>query len=161
MSQLQKAIEELLKKQKEVELYSDIRDSLNDLLSNPKTDLEVTTKVIGEIQAFCQKKISLLEGVGSTAMVSTPEKEPIVAIVEEVSKKNVPAENASKKTEPIIDPLKFIVKYKDWQDKPVIVTDGYGNKVEGKVVGAAFPNLKVEFLDGSVLPTHPEDVFLK
>lgn len=156
MSKLQQAIQELMLKQQEVELYSALIEFLPGWANTDKKYEPVADKVTKELQAFCQKKIRIIEGIEP----NRPTKVESAQEVQQSTDKKPTPPPQNEEEAALRDPLKFVVKYRGWENKQVYVKDGYNNVVEATVVGASFPNLKLRLMDGTVLPASPLDVKL-
>lgn len=156
MSKLKDAIQQLMLKQQEVDLFTYVKDAVGGLVKDTEEYGEVKDKVLAEITAFCEKKIRIIEGVEEVRPEPT---EKVKESARQADKKVMPPPQDEEEVA-LRDPLKFIVKYRDWENKQVFVKDGYGNAVEATIIGAAFPNLRVKLMNGTVIPAKPSDVRL-
>lgn len=160
MSKIDEQIKKLQRKKQKIDLYERIIKNLDSEKKDPEGLMQ---EVSEEVKRFCKAMIGKIEESESESVAPKVATKP--KAVEPVAEAKVAAPGEPKRIQvnPMdgvtMDPLRFVVTFKDWPGKIVKVKDGVGNLVPGKVVGASFPNLRIE-LDSTkeIVAVSPENI---
>lgn len=179
MGKLDEQIKALQRKKAKIDLFERIILNL-DKEGKELSDFPGLMKEVAEsVQTFCKAQVSVIENesaiqntqrtppapkpqeVATAETVRDVEAElraEIESLTMETGKTHNGAPPAKPKKKIIIsedatfqDPLKFIVHFRDWMNKSVLLKDDLGHTAPGELVGAAFPNLKVRVGEKTVV----------
>lgn len=156
MSKLDEQIKILQRKKAKIELFERIIANLGKEKDGLPEFPGLMSEVAVSIQDFCKNQISSIEGSQPPAPVN-----PSPVTVNEKVTEALPTKRQIniEKDEIFGDTLKFIVHFKEWVNKDIILHDDSGNSAKGVFLGIAYPNVRVK-VGEKVISVDPRTVEL-
>lgn len=161
MGKLDEQIKLLQRKKAKIDLFQRIIINLGKEKDEIPDFPGLMSEVAASVKSFCETQVRLIENedgekpkkVAKTEVSSSEELEEIPEPTKPVGKARV----IPKKEDIYSDALKFVTHFKDMVGQEVEFVDGVGNKLKGSLVGASFPNLKID-IGGRVVVIDPRNV---